>query len=345
MMVHPVPSTLSAMAESLRNHPSIRSKLGIADVTRALDLGAESTGRIGDDAAALPNGAGWDLVAGEGFIPAFVADDPWFAGWCAVMVNLSDIAAMGGRATALVDQVWAPDAQTAAPVLQGLKDASATYGVPLVGGHTNLAAPSIGLATSVVGRATALITSFDAQPDDLLIAAVDHRGAYRNFDNFCAALDAPADRLRGDLDLLPALAEAYGEKGVELRGCARSLPLLPGAIAATDGDWSEEYLAPILAVRVVGSLDEAIEHINRYGSGHTDAIITRDYHRSQRFLREVDSSSVMVNASTRFADGFEYGLGAEIGISTDKLHARGPVGLEGLTSEKYMVLGEGQIRP
>ena len=145
--------------------------------------------------------------------------------------------------------------------------------------------------------------------------------------------------------LLPALAEAYGEKGVELRGCARSLPLLPGAIAATDGDWSEEYLAPILAVRVVGSLDEAIEHINRYGSGHTDAIITRDYHRSQRFLREVDSSSVMVNASTRFADGFEYGLGAEIGISTDKLHARGPVGLEGLTSEKYIVLGEGQIRP
>ena len=207
MMVHPVPSPLSAMAEALRNHPSIRSKLGIADATRALGLGAESTGRIGDDAAALPNGAGWDLVAGEGFIPAFVADDPWFAGWCAVMVNLSDIAAMGGRATALVDQVWAPDAAAAAPVLQGLKDASAAYGVPLVGGHTNLAAPSIGLATSVVGKATALITSFDAQPDDLLIAAVDHRGAYRNFDNFCAALDAPADRLRGDLDLLPALAE------------------------------------------------------------------------------------------------------------------------------------------
>ncbi|WP_238318709.1 sll0787 family AIR synthase-like protein [Pseudooceanicola atlanticus] len=207
MMVHPVPSALSAMAEALRNHPSIRSKLGIADATRALGLRAESTGRIGDDAAALPNGAGWDLVAGEGFIPAFVADDPWFAGWCAVMVNLSDIAAMGGRATALVDQVWAPDVDTAAPVLQGLKDASAAYGVPLVGGHTNLAAPSIGLATSVFGKATALITSFDAQPGDLLIAAVDHRGAYRNFDNFCAALDAPADRLRGDLDLLPTLAE------------------------------------------------------------------------------------------------------------------------------------------
>ena len=139
--------------------------------------------------------------------------------------------------------------------------------------------------------------------------------------------------------LLPALAEAYGEKGVELRACERSLPLLPGAVAATELDWTEEYLAPILAVRVVGSLDEAIEHINRYGSGHTDAIITSDYLRSQRFLREVDSSSVMVNASTRFADGFEYGLGAEIGISTDKLHARGPVGLEGLTSEKYIVLG------
>jgi glutamate-5-semialdehyde dehydrogenase len=144
--------------------------------------------------------------------------------------------------------------------------------------------------------------------------------------------------------VLPALAEAYTEAGVELRACDASQALMPGAIAAVEDDWSAEYLAPILAVRVVADIDEAIAHINRYGSGHTDAIITRDYERSQRFLREVDSSSVMINASTRFADGFEYGLGAEIGISTDKLHARGPVGLEGLTSEKYIVLGEGQIR-
>ena len=206
-MMHPVPSAVSAMAEALREHPSIRSKLGIADATRALGLDAASAGRVGDDAAALPNGDGWDLIAGEGFIPAFVADDPWFAGWCAVMVNLSDIAAMGGRATALVDQVWAPDAEIAAPVLKGLRDACAAFGVPLVGGHTNLAAPSIGLATSVFGKARALITSFDARPGDVLIAAVDHRGTYRNFDNFCAALDAPPERLRGDLELLPALAE------------------------------------------------------------------------------------------------------------------------------------------
>lgn len=144
--------------------------------------------------------------------------------------------------------------------------------------------------------------------------------------------------------LLPSLGRAYTERGVELRACARGLALLPTAVPATQDDWAAEYLGPVLAIKVVDDLDEAIAHINRYGSGHTDAIVTRDYARSQRFLREVDSSSVMINASTRFADGFEYGLGAEIGVSTDKLHARGPVGLEGLTSEKYIVLGEGQVR-
>jgi glutamate-5-semialdehyde dehydrogenase len=145
-------------------------------------------------------------------------------------------------------------------------------------------------------------------------------------------------------DILPRLAAAYAEAGVELRGCQRTLRILPQASAATEQDWHEEYLAPILAVRVVAGLDEAIEHINTYSSLHTDSIVTRDHARAMRFLREVDSSSVMVNASTRFADGFEYGLGAEIGISTDKLHARGPVGLEGLTSQKYVVFGEGQVR-
>ena len=144
--------------------------------------------------------------------------------------------------------------------------------------------------------------------------------------------------------LLPSLGRAYAERGVELRACARGLALLNAAVPATQDDWAAEYLGPVLAVKVVDGLDEAIAHINRYGSGHTDAIVTRDYARSQRFLREVDSSSVMINASTRFADGFEYGLGAEIGVSTDKLHARGPVGLEGLTSQKYIVLGEGQVR-
>ncbi|TCP15168.1 glutamate-5-semialdehyde dehydrogenase [Crenobacter luteus] len=145
--------------------------------------------------------------------------------------------------------------------------------------------------------------------------------------------------------ILPRLAEAYWEKGVELRGCDRTRAILGDKVVpATAEDWETEYLAPILAVKVVRDLDEAIEHINAHGSHHTDAVVTEDYGRARRFLREVDSASVMVNASTRFADGFEYGLGAEIGISTDKIHARGPVGLEGLTSQKWVVLGDGQIR-
>lgn len=145
-------------------------------------------------------------------------------------------------------------------------------------------------------------------------------------------------------DLLPLLAQELFAKGVELRGCERTRAVLPDVIAATEEDWHAEYLAPILAVRVVAGLDAAIDHINRYSSQHTESIITENYTRARRFLTEVDSSSVMVNASTRFADGFEYGLGAEIGISTDKLHARGPVGLEGLTSQKYVVFGDGHIR-
>ena len=148
---------------------------------------------------------------------------------------------------------------------------------------------------------------------------------------------------------LPAIGAIYAQKGVEMRCCPESKVILasvPGAqlTDATEQDWSEEYLAPIISIKVVGGLDEAIAHINRYSSHHTEAIVTTDHVHAQRFLREVDSSSVMVNASTRFADGFEYGLGAEIGISTDKFHARGPVGVEGLTSLKYVVLGEGEVR-
>ena len=144
--------------------------------------------------------------------------------------------------------------------------------------------------------------------------------------------------------VLPKLAQIYLDKGVELRGDERARALVPAMKPATEEDWYTEYLAPILAVRVVDTLDEAMDHIARYGSQHTDAIVTENAAHAKRFLREVDSSSVMVNASTRFADGFEYGLGAEIGISTDKLHARGPVGLEGLTSEKWVVFGTGQVR-
>ena len=144
--------------------------------------------------------------------------------------------------------------------------------------------------------------------------------------------------------ILPVLAEMYQEQDVELRGCERTRKLLPDIKAATDEDWHTEYEAPILSIRIVDDLGAAMDHIATYGSQHTDCIVTEDITRARRFLREVDSSSVMVNASTRFADGFEYGLGAEIGISTDKLHARGPVGLEGLTSQKFIVIGDGNIR-
>jgi glutamate-5-semialdehyde dehydrogenase len=150
-------------------------------------------------------------------------------------------------------------------------------------------------------------------------------------------------------EFLPKIGAIYAAKGVEMRCCPEALAVLSAVAGAqlkdaTEQDWSEEYLAPVISVKVVSGLDEAIAHINHYSSHHTEAIITRDHMHAQRFLREVDSSSVMVNASTRFADGFEYGLGAEIGISTDKVHARGPVGVEGLTSLKYVVLGEGEVR-
>ena len=143
---------------------------------------------------------------------------------------------------------------------------------------------------------------------------------------------------------LPAIAAMLTGKGVELRGCAETCALVPNAVAASDEDYYTEFLAPIISVKVVGGFDEAVAHINQYSSHHSEAIVTQDHSKAMRFLREVDSSSVMINASTRFADGFEYGLGAEIGISTDKIHARGPVGLEGLTSEKWIVLGDGHVR-
>ncbi|MCV6546064.1 MAG: sll0787 family AIR synthase-like protein [Cohaesibacter sp.] len=200
---------LSETITNLRNHPSIASKLSINKTASMLSLTQESEGMPGDDAAILPrgNGDGYDLLAGEGFITAFVKDDPWFAGWCGLMVNISDIAAMGGKPVGVIDQIWAPDAETAAPLMQGMKDASDAYSVPILGGHSNLSASDLNLAVSVFGRANALITSFDAKAGDILIAAIDHRGNYRNFDNFFAADDAPHHRLKGDLELLPKLAE------------------------------------------------------------------------------------------------------------------------------------------
>ncbi len=181
----------------------------------------------------------------------------------------------------------------------------------------------------------------DADPDKAVAIAVNAKtqrlGTCNTMETLLVAAGA-AERI------LPEAAERLTAAGIELRGCPRTRERVPQAVAASDADWSTEYLGPILAVRVVDGLDAALEHIAEYSSGHTEAIVTDSYTKAQRFLREVDSSSVMVNASTRFADGHEYGLGAEIGISTDKLHARGPVGLEGLTTEKYIVLGDGHIR-
>jgi len=183
-------------------------------------------------------------------------------------------------------------------------------------------------------------------------AAADLDKAIRVADNAKTQRYAPCNAMETLLvhaaiapRVLPPLAAIYRDKGVELRGCPRTRELLGDAVlVASEEDWSTEYNAPILSIRVVDSLDEAIGHINRYGSQHTDAIVTENFSDARRFITEVDSASVMINASTRFADGFEYGLGAEIGISTDKLHARGPVGLEGLTSEKYLVFGDGHVR-
>lgn len=160
----------------------------------------------------------------------------------------------------------------------------------------------------------------------------------------CCTLESllVAESIAGEI--LPCLVEKFSSYGVELRGCEKARGISDKIAVATEEDWGEEYLAPILSVKVVSGIDAAIDHIARYSSQHTESIMTEDYNRAQQFLREVDSSSVMVNTSTRFADGFEYGLGAEIGISTDKLHVRGPVGLEGLTSQKYIVLGDGHIR-
>jgi glutamate-5-semialdehyde dehydrogenase len=164
----------------------------------------------------------------------------------------------------------------------------------------------------------------------------------------CNAAESLLVHARQARAFLPRLAALWAAKGVEMRCDERALALVqvPGAraVSAQPDDWAAEYLAPIISIKVVDSLDEAIEHINRHGSHHTDAILTAHHAHAMRFLREVDSASVMVNASTRFADGFEYGLGAEIGISTDKFHARGPVGLDGLTSQKWVVLGDGELR-
>ena len=183
----------------------------------------------------------------------------------------------------------------------------------------------------------------DAHADVEKAVAIGFNAKCRRY-GICGAMETLLVAEQLEEPVLTRLGAMYAQAGVEIRGCSRTRELVPEATLATEEDWGTEFLAPILAVRIVANVDEAIEHIGRYGSGHTDAIVTENLQTSRRFLREVDSSSVMVNASTQFADGFEYGLGAEIGISTNKLHVRGPVGLEGLTIQKFIVIGDGTVR-
>ncbi len=244
-------SDVAALAAALAAHDHVTGKRDIDVACAALGLTQNSPGRPGDDAAAIPDGDGWQLLATEGFMNDFVASAPWFAGWCAVMVNMSDILAMGGRPTALTNALWAPDAATAGEILRGMKDASAAYAIPIVGGHTNLRTDQPQLAASIWGRARALITSFDANPGDVVIACADRRGAYAgDTSNFPAFLDAPHDRLRGDMEIMAVLAEAglvTAGKDISQGGIAGTALMLaecsgvgmtldPGAITPPDGD-------------------------------------------------------------------------------------------------------------
>jgi hypothetical protein len=200
---------ISALAERLRRSSGIAAKSDIASVAKSLGLSGDDVIPVGDDCAAIPDSDGYLLFAIEGFMNEFVAGDPWFAGWCGAMVNISDIAAMGGRPIAVVNAIWADGKTKAAPVLAGLKDAAKAYAVPVVGGHTNVRTDRGQLSVAILGRANKLLTSFDAEPGDTLVAAIDLRGRYREpFSNWEAATDAPHARLRGDIELLPLIAEA-----------------------------------------------------------------------------------------------------------------------------------------
>ena len=200
---------LRQIVRTLRDHPSIRGKLDIAQSTATLGLTSQSMGQPGDDCAVLPTQNGYDLFACEGFINAFVQADPWFAGWCGVMVNISDILSMGGRPKAVTNAIWAPSAELANPVLAGMKAASQAYGVPIVGGHTNLHTDALQLSVSILGHAERIISSFSAKPGEVLICAVDLRGNYREpFDNWNAALTTPPQTLRAMLEILPDLAQS-----------------------------------------------------------------------------------------------------------------------------------------
>ncbi len=244
--------TLSALANAVRAHAGLAAKRDVASVVAGL-----GTAGLGDDCAAIPDGDGYLLFAIEGFMAEFLAADPWFAGWCGVMVNLSDIAAMGGRPLAVTDALWADGVAGAEPLLAGMAAASAAYNVPVVGGHSNFRAGRGQLAVSVLGKARTLLSSFEARPGDVLIAAIDLRGRYRPvFDNWQAALEAPPERLRGDLEILPQIAEARlarAGKDISQAGlvgtaamlaeCSRvGLRIDPGKIPAPEGVAPERWV-------------------------------------------------------------------------------------------------------
>ena len=200
---------LQALAQTLRASRSLAAKADIGPAMQRLGLSGSSAVPVGDDCAAIPDGEGHLLLAIEGFMNEFVAADPWFAGWCGVMVNIADVAAMGGRAIAVVDAIWSEGEENAAVILDGMRAAAERFGVPIVGGHTNVRTDRSQLSVAILGRAKRLLTSFDARPGDRLVMAVDLRGQYREpFSNWEAATKAPAERLRGDLELLPRIAEA-----------------------------------------------------------------------------------------------------------------------------------------
>src|SRR5712691_11371692 len=230
---------LDNIAATLRASRGVAAKRDIAAVVARLGVSSEFVVPVGDDCAAIPDGDGFLLLAIEGFMNEFVACDPWFAGWCGVMVNISDVAAMGGRPIAVVDAVWAASEADAQPVLAGMREASVAFGVPIVGGHTNTHTDRGQLSVAILGRARRLLTSFDAQPGDCLVTAIDLRGRYREpFSNWETATDAPPARLRGDLDVLPAIAEAglaFAAKDISQGGIVGTAMMLAecSGVAAT----------------------------------------------------------------------------------------------------------------
>ncbi|WP_416066814.1 sll0787 family AIR synthase-like protein [Rhizobium sp. ZK1] len=280
---------LEALATKLSASSGIAAKADIGTVATSLGLAGQPVA-VGDDCAALPDGDGYLLFAIEGFINEFVAADPWFAGWCGVMVNISDVAAMGGRPIAVVDAVWANGEAGAAPVLEGMRAAARTFGVPIVGGHTNIRTDRGQLSVAILGRAKALLTSFDAKAGDVLIAAIDHRGRYREpFNNWEAATDAPPARLRGDLELLPDIAEArlaLAAKDISQGGivgtaimlaeCSRvGIHIDVSAIPLPDGVALERWLAtfPSFGYLIATAPEKADEVILRFAARNITAAV------------------------------------------------------------------------